>query len=81
MSVLKETIQYYREQKRLERQKKMLVKNSLTNGIFSEFMKLVNDSPNLRIDVRFPDGTLLNMKVYEKKETHDLINGNIYEVN
>ena len=80
MGVLKETIEFYKEKKRIERQKKMLVKDSLTNGIFEEFMQRINDNPNLRIDVHFPDGTLLNMKVYEKKETHDLINGNIYEV-
>ena len=80
MSLIKETLQYYRERKKIEQQKKMLVKNSLTNGVFEEFMQRINDNPNLRVDVHFPDGTLLNMKVYEKKETHDLINGNIYEV-
>lgn len=80
MGVLKETVEFYREKKKIERQKKMLVKDSLTNGIFEEFMKRINDNPNLRVDVHFPDGTLLNMKVYEKRETHDLINGNIYEV-
>ena len=79
MGVLKETVEFYREKKKIERQKKMLVKDSLTNGIFEEFMKRINDNPNLRVDVHFPDGTLLNMKVYEKRETHDLINGN-YEV-
>lgn len=81
MGVLKETIEFYKEKKRIERQKKMLVKDSLTNGIFEEFMQRINDNPNLRVDVHFPDGTLLNMKVYEKRETHDLIDGNIYEVN
>ena len=80
MSLIKETLQFYRERKKIEQQKKMLVKNSLTNGVFEEFMQRINDNPNLRVDVHFPDGTLLNMKVYEKKETHDLINGNIYEV-
>ena len=80
MGVLKETVEFYKEKKKIERQKKMLVKDSLTNGIFEEFMKRINDNPNLRVDVHFPDGTLLNMKVYEKRETHDLINGNIYEV-
>ena len=81
MGALRETIEFYKEKKRIERQKKMLVKDSLTNGIFEEFMQRINDNPNLRIDVHFPDGTLLNMKVYEKRETHDLIDGNIYEVN
>ena len=80
MSLIKETLQFYKERKKIEQQKKMLVKDSLTNGVFEEFMQRINDNPNLRVDVHFPDGTLLNMKVYEKKETHDLINGNIYEV-
>ena len=81
MGALRETIEFYKEKKRIEKQKKMLVKDSLTNGIFEEFMQRINDNPNLRVDVHFPDGTLLNMKVYEKRETHDLIDGNIYEVN
>ena len=80
MGVLKEAIAFYKERKKIEKQKKMLVKDSLTNGVFEEFMQRINENPNLRVDVHFPDGTLLNMKVYEKKEPHDLINGNIYEV-
>ena len=80
MSILKETIEFYKEKKKFDRQRKMLVKDCLTNGIFEEFMRRVNDNPNLRVDVHFADGTFLNMRVYEKRETHDLINGNIYEV-
>ena len=81
MGALRETIEFYKEKKRIEKQKKIHKKDTLTNDKFEEFMQRINDNPNLRVDVHFPDGTLLNMKVYEKRETHDLIDGNIYEVN
>lgn len=80
MSIFRETLDFYKEKKKIEKQKKMLVRNSLTNGIFEEFMQRINDNPDLRVDVHFPDGTTLHMKTYHKQEVHDLINGNIYEV-
>jgi len=80
MGVIKETIEFYKQKKRFERQKKMLVKKALTLGIFEEFIQRINDNPDLRMDVHFSDGTTIHVKTYHKVETHDLINGNIYEV-
>lgn len=80
MSVLKEAIQFYKERKEEERQKKMLVRHAIDMGLFEQLVQKVNENPDLRIDIHFADGTYLNMKCYQKKETHDLINGNIYEV-
>ena len=80
MGVLKETIDFYKKQKHFEKQKKMLVSKALTLGIFEEFIQRINDNPDLRMDIHFADGTYINVKTYHKKETHDLINGNIYEV-
>lgn len=79
MSVLKETIKFYREKKAEERQKKMLVEKAIDLGIFEQFIQRVNENPDLRIDIHFRNGTTLNMKCYHKRETHDLINGEIYE--
>ena len=80
MGILRETIDFYKEKKRYERQKNMLLRKSLTLGIFEQFVQKVNENPDLRIDVHFPDGTTLHMKTYHKPEVHDLINGNVYEV-
>ena len=81
MGAFREAMEFYKERKKSEKQKRMLVRNSLTNGVFEEFMQRINENPDLRVDVHFPDGTTLNMKCYKKPEAHDLINGNIYEVN
>lgn len=80
MGVLKETIDFYKKKKQFEKQKKMLVSKALTLGIFEEFIQRINDNPDLRMDVHFSDGTTIHVKTYHKVETHDLINGNIYEV-
>ena len=80
MSILRETIDFYKKKKQFEKQKKMLVSKALTLGIFEEFIQRINDNPDLRMDVHFADGTTIHVKTYHKVETHDLINGNIYEV-
>jgi hypothetical protein len=80
MGVIKDTIEFYKQKKCFEKQKKMLVKKALTLGIFEEFIQRINDNPDLRMDVHFSDGTTIHVKTYHKVETHDLINGNIYEV-
>ena len=80
MGVLRETIDFYKEKKRYERQKNMLVKKALTLGILEQFIQKINENPDLRVDIHLADGTTLHMKTYHKPETHDLINGNIYEV-
>ena len=80
MGILRETIDFYKEKKRYERQKNMLVKKALTLGILEQFVQKCNENPDLRIDIHFSDGTVINMRCYQKKEVHDLINGNIYEV-
>jgi len=80
MGVLKETLEFYKEKKLYEKQKKMLVKKALTLGILEQFIQKINDNPDLRVDIHMADGTFINMKTYQKRETHDLINGNVYEV-
>ena len=80
MGVLRENIDFYKEKKRAEKQRKTLVSKALTLGIFEEFIQRINDNPDLRMDVHFADGTTIHVKTYHKVETHDLINGNIYEV-
>lgn len=80
MGVLKEAIKFYKEKKLEEKQKKALLKKNMDFFLLEQFVQKCNENPDLRIDIHLKDGTLINMKCYQKKETHDLINGNIYEV-
>jgi Uma2 family endonuclease len=80
MSILKESIAFYKERKLEEKQKKRLLKKNMDMALLEQFIQKCNENPDLRIDIHLKDGTLINMKCYQKKETHDLINGNIYEV-
>jgi Uma2 family endonuclease len=80
MSLIKETCTYYRDRKREEKQKKRLLKKNMDMALLEQFIQKCNENPDLRIDIHLADGTVVNMKCYQKRETHDLINGNIYEV-
>lgn len=80
MSLIKEAFQFYKERKLEEKQKKTLLKHKMDFSLLEQFIQKCNENPDLRIDIHLLDGTLINMKCYQKKETHDLINGNIYEV-
>lgn len=78
--VFKEALNFYRDRKREEKQKKRLLKKDMDVSLLEQFIQKCNENPDLRIDIHLKDGTLINMKCYHKQETHDLINGNIYEV-
>lgn len=77
MSILKESLRYYKELKAEEKQKKKLIRSKTDFHLLEELIQKVNDNPELRIEVRLNDGTVLLLKTYRKTETHDLINGNI----
>ena len=81
MSLLRETIAFYKERKAEEKLRKRLVRRNTDFAILEQFVQKCNENPDLRIDIHLSDGTVINMKTYHKRETHDLINGNIYEVN
>ena len=80
MSLIKEAFSFYKERKAEEKQKKRLLKKNMDMALLEQFIQKCNENPDLRIDIHLKDGTLINMKCYHKQETHDLINGNIYEV-
>ena len=80
MSIFKEAVTFYKERKREEKQRKTLVRKNMDFALLEQFVQKCNENPDLRIDIHLSDGTLINMKTYHKRETHDLINGNIYEV-
>ena len=76
----KEAKAFYREKKQEEKARKMLINHNTDWGYLEQLIIKMNENPNLRIDVHTRDGTVLNLRCYEKKETHDLINGDYYEV-
>jgi Uma2 family endonuclease len=80
MSILKESIAFYKERKREEKQRKTLIRHKMDFALLEQFVQKCNENPDLRIDIHLSDGTVVNMRCYQKRETHDLINGNIYEV-
>ena len=79
MSVLKEAVAFYKEKKKEDKLKKKLLSRKTDFHLLEQLIQKCNDNPDLRIEVRLNDGTVLLLKTYHKVETHDLINGN-YEV-
>ena len=81
MGAFREAREFYKEKKAEEKLRKRLIRHNTDFAILEQFVQKCNENPDLRIDIHLSDGTVINMKTYHKKETHDLINGNIYEVN
>ena len=79
MGALKEAVRFYRTERRKEYLKRQLLSRKTDFHLLEQLIQDVNENPDLRIEVRLTDGTVLLLKTYHKVETHDLINGN-YEV-
>ena len=80
MSIFKEAVNYYKERKREEKQRKTLIRHKMDFTLLEQFVQKCNENPDLRIDINLSDGSVIHIKTYHKVETHDLINGEIYEV-
>ena len=79
MSILSESVAYYKQRKREEKQKKMLIRRDMDFSLLEELIQKVNENPDLRIEIHLSDGSRVLLKTYKKIEAHDLINGEIYE--
>lgn len=77
MSILKESLAYYKQLKTEEKQKKKLIRAKSDFHLLEQLIQKVNENPDLRIEVRLADGSRLLLKTYHKPEIHDLINGNV----
>lgn len=75
----KEAREFYRQKKAEEKLKKKLLNKKTDFNLLEQLVQKCNENPDLRIEVRLTDGTVLLLKTYHKLETHNLINGN-YEV-
>ena len=80
MGALKEAVRFYRAERKKEYLKRQLLSRKTDFHLLEQLIQDVNENPDLRIEVRLNDGTVLLLKTYYKKETHDLIDGNYYEV-
>ena len=78
-NAFKEAREFYKQKKKEEKLKKKLLGKKSDWHLLEQLIQKCNDNPDLRIEVRLNDGTVLLLKTYHKAETHDLINGN-YEV-
>ena len=79
MGALKEARDFYKQKKKEEKLKKKLLGKKSDWHLLEQLIQKCNDNPDLRIEVRLNDGTVLLLKTYHKVEAHDLINGD-YEV-
>jgi hypothetical protein len=75
-NAFKEARDFYKQKKREEKLKKKLLGKKSDWHLLEQLIQKCNDNPDLRIEVRLNDGTVLLLKTYHKVETHDLINGN-----
>ena len=80
MGALKEAREFYKQKKAEERLKKKLLGKKSDFHLLEQLIQKCNENPDLRIEVRLTDGTVLLLKTYHKTETHDLINGNFEAV-
>ena len=78
-NAFKEAREFYKQKKKEEKLKKKLLGKKSDWHLLEQLVQKCNENPDLRIEVRLNDGTVLLLKTYHKVETHDLINGN-YEV-
>lgn len=79
MSILREAFQFYKERKREEKQRKMLIRHDMDFSLLESLIQKVNENPDLRVEIHLADGSRVLLKTYKKVEAHDLINGEIYE--
>ena len=69
MSILKESIAFYKEKKAEEKLRKRLIKRNTDFAILEQFVQKCNENPDLRIDIHLSDGTVINMKPDTHKNT------------
>lgn len=70
----------YKAEKYLNRQKKKLLETKTDFALLEKLIQEVNTKPELRVEVRLKDGTVLLLKTYrepDKKTVSQLISGEI----
>ncbi len=82
MSIISDTINFYKEKKLEEKQKKELLNAKTDFSLLERLIVKCNNNPNLKVVVKLLDGTRLELTTYEPKKTKDyeLFNGDYYEL-
>lgn len=82
MSILNEVIQFYKDKKLEEKQRKQLINAKTDFNLLEKLIVQCNNNPNLKVVVKLQDGTRLELTTYEPRKTKDyeLFNGDYYEV-
>lgn len=78
MSILREALDFYKERKRQEREKKLLLSSKTDIGMLENIIKRCNDNPRLKVRIFMTDGTRYELSTYEPKRDNPLytqING------
>lgn len=82
MGILREAVDFYRQRKREEREKKTLLSSDADFSLLEKLVQKCNNNPNLKIQVFLKDGTRLLLRSYEERKhnTSDLINGDFIDI-
>lgn len=80
MSILKEAIQFYKDKKNEERQKRMLLSSKSDYHLLEQMIQKVNENPELRVEIFLNDGTRILLKTYEEKLQKDYLDSDYVEV-
>lgn len=80
MSILKEAIQFYKDKKNEERQKRKLLSSKSDYHLLEQMIQRVNENPELRVEIFLNDGTRILLKTYEEKLQKDYLDSDYVEV-
>lgn len=80
MSILKEAIQFYKDKKNEERQKRKLLSSKSDYHLLELMIQKVNENPELRVEIFLNDGTRILLKTYEEKLQKDYLDSDYVEV-
>lgn len=69
MSILKDTIQYYKQLKREEAEKKRLINSKANFVLLENLIQRCNENDKLKIIVYLKDGTRLELQTMQEKKT------------
>lgn len=80
MGILKEAIQFYKDKKNEERQKRKLLSSKSDYHLLEQMIQKVNENPELRVEIFLNDGTRILLKTYEEKLQKDYLDSDYVEV-
>lgn len=80
MGILKEAIQFYKDKKLEEKQKRKLLSSKSDYHLLEQMIQRVNENPELRIEIFLNDGTRILLKTYEEKLQKDYLDSDYVEV-